>query len=400
MTAAVSARTYQWAVLATAAILVVGGAVVTWHTSVSHPGAPLYSYFREGLVNAPATLALAALLTLGRPGHRITWTFVAMAACAGVQLFAGAYAHEALATPASGSVTAMFLSAIAQSGFVMTWLLLVLLFPTGDVISSRWRILVWAAFAAVPLVVIIPLLAPQPFADEPGFEAVSGPLSAAAPAGVLTVISGLGGGLAVGALVGGVAQLFVRFRRGSAQVRLQLAWFFYAVVIAVLVLLVPWPGRDRLPGWLLWSLAPLGIWTAVAVAILKHRLYDIDLVVNRTLVYGALTALLGAIYLSSVVVLQALLKGVTAESDVAIAASTLTVAALFRPLRSRVQAFIDQRFYRRKYDASQTLGEFSVRLRNQLDLDNLGHDLVAVVVATMQPAHVSIWLREPAGRTR
>lgn len=323
-----------------------------------------------------------------------------MAACAGVQLFAGAYAHEALATPASGSVTAMFLSAIAQSGFVMTWLLLVLLFPTGDVISSRWRILVWAAFAAVPLVVIIPLLAPQPFADEPGFEAVSGPLSAAAPAGVLTVISGLGGGLAVGALVGGVAQLFVRFRRGSAQVRLQLAWFFYAVVIAVLVLLVPWPGRDRLPGWLLWSLAPLGIWTAVAVAILKHRLYDIDLVVNRTLVYGALTALLGAIYLSSVVVLQALLKGVTAESDVAIAASTLTVAALFRPLRSRVQAFIDQRFYRRKYDASQTLGEFSVRLRNQLDLDNLGHDLVAVVVATMQPAHVSIWLREPAGRTR
>jgi len=137
-----------------------------------------------------------------------------------------------------------------------------------------------------------------------------------------------------------------------------------------------------------------GLPVAVSIAILRYRLYEIDLLINRTLVYGALTTSLVAVYVVSIVVLQGLLRALTGqESQLAIVASTLMIAALFQPLRRRIQSFIDRRFYRRKYDARKTLEAFSARLRNETDLDALGDDLVGVVRETMQPAHVSLWLR-------
>jgi hypothetical protein len=173
-------------------------------------------------------------------------------------------------------------------------------------------------------------------------------------------------------------------------------WLAFAGVLAAITFPI------ALVGYEIWGeaisnaafmLSVLGLPAAAGVGILRYRLYEIDVVVNRTLVYGVLTALLAFFYLGAVVVLQALLQPITADSDIAIAGSTLAVAAAFRPLRGRVQGFIDRRFYRRKYDAAETLAAFSSRLRDQVDLDALGRELVGVLGATMQPAHASLWLR-------
>jgi hypothetical protein len=197
--------------------------------------------------------------------------------------------------------------------------------------------------------------------------------------------------------VGGVAAVVVRFRRSRGVERQQMKWFLYAAAP-----IVTFPVTDYLPGivsdlvfaWLL-----IGLPTAIGIAVLRYRLYDIDVVINRTLVYGVLTVSLALVYFGSVVGLQRLLSPVVGESNqLAVVASTLAVAALFTPLRRRIQSFIDRRFYRRKYDATRTLGSFSARLRDETDLGTLREDLVGVVRETVQPAHVSLWLRDEGGR--
>ena len=201
-------------------------------------------------------------------------------------------------------------------------------------------------------------------------------------------------------LLASVASLVVRLRRSRGDERQQIKWFLTAAAVLTLIIgIAPFtfftPG---FPEWA-WPVALLGslslIPIAAGVAILKYRLYEIDVIINRTLVYVALTAMLASAYLGIVVVLQRVLEPLTADSDIAIAGSTLAVAALFRPLRTRVQTFIDHRFYRRKYDAAATLSAFSSHLREQVDLDSLGRELVGVVGTTMQPAHASLWLRPP-----
>jgi hypothetical protein len=192
--------------------------------------------------------------------------------------------------------------------------------------------------------------------------------------------------------------LVVRLRRATGIERQQLKWFVYAVALFALV--SPLSLLIFGDGTLIVVILPL-VPAAAGIAILKYRLFDIDLIINRTLVYGSVTITLGIVYFGGVVSLQYLFRTLTGEgSQLAIVASTLVIAALFNPLRRRIQSFIDRRFYRRKYDAAKTLETFGARLRNETDLDTIGGDLVSVVRETMQPEHVSLWLRPGEGEAR
>ncbi len=202
--------------------------------------------------------------------------------------------------------------------------------------------------------------------------------------------------------VAGALSVFMRLRRAKGVERQQIKWFAYAAAATIsgIILAYMIPETIDTPLWFEWVEFALNIAVTPAIpismgiAILRYRLDDIDLIINRTLVYGALTALLVAVYVGSVVSLQAALRTLTGqESQLAVVASTLLIAALFNPLRRRIQALIDRRFYRSKYDAAKTLEAFSAKLRDETDLDALNAELVGVVRETMQPAHVSLWLR-------
>jgi hypothetical protein len=214
-------------------------------------------------------------------------------------------------------------------------------------------------------------------------------------------------------IVASAVSLVLRYRRSEGEVRQQIKWIAFVSSFAGLIYLVAlaspfilFPellsneaGLAPTPLWfdILVSVALLGfagVPVAIGFAVLKYRLYEIDLIINRTLVYGSLTATLVAAYFGCVVLFQGALRALTGEgSQLAVVASTLAIAALFNPLRRRIQGFIDRRFYRKKYDAAKTLETFSARLRDETDLDALSGDLVGVVRETMQPAHVSLWLR-------
>jgi hypothetical protein len=213
-------------------------------------------------------------------------------------------------------------------------------------------------------------------------------------------------------MVASALSLVLRYRRSGGEEREQIKWIAFAASVVGLLYLItmvssltysgPW-GAAGTPLWLgLLQQASLVSFTAVPItvgfAVLKYRLYDIDLLINRTLVYGSLTATLVVLYFGGIVVLQGVFVALTGEkSTLAIVASTLLIAALFTPLRRRIQSFIDRRFYRRKYDARKTLEAFSAKLRDETDLDRLGVDLVEIVSETMQPAHASLWLRRDSG---
>jgi hypothetical protein len=191
--------------------------------------------------------------------------------------------------------------------------------------------------------------------------------------------------------------LVVRFRRSSGAERQQLKWFASAIVLAAMGFAAAGvePQVINETGWWLFLLVcVLGIPLATGIAVFRYRLYDIDLVINRTLVYGTLTAGLAMTYVASILLLRLLLNPFTGETDLAVAGSTLVVAVAFRPARASVQAAVDRRFYRRRYDAVLTLDEFSARLRHELDLDAVGDDLCTTTDQTMQPTHVSLWVRE------
>jgi hypothetical protein len=267
-------------------------------------------------------------------------------------------------------------------------------FPTGRLLSRRWWPLpVVALFGAVATAASIAL---NPGEDErlPG---IANPYGIDAPwVGVLFVI---GFGAMLLALAVAAASLVIRMRRGSQLERQQLKVLFLAVLVwPVLVVLslvgIEWPVVD--------VLGLLALPVAIGVAILRYRLYDIDVLINRAIVYGALSALLAATYFGAAVLLGALLRPFAAESELAVAGSTLAVVVLFAPLRSRIQRLVDERFYRAKYDAARTLDAFSARLRDQVDLDALERDVLGILDQTVQPAHAGLWLRKgpvaPASR--
>jgi hypothetical protein len=269
-----------------------------------------------------------------------------------------------------------------------------LLFPDGGLPSRRWLpVAVLPGIGALGVVVLGALADTLPATNEaPGYE-IDNPIGIEGLANVedLPIFGVLTGLLFVG-IVGAVASVVVRFRRSRGVERQQMKWFLYAAGLLLL-----FPVSEPLPsivGSAVLAEALLALPTAVGIAVLRYRLYGIDLIINRTLVYGPLTATLVLVYLGGVVSLQYAFRALTGQqSQLAIVASTLAIAALYNPLRRRVQAFVDRRFYRRKYDAAKTLASFSAKLRDETDLDRLGVELLSVLRETMQPAHASLWLR-------
>jgi hypothetical protein len=277
-------------------------------------------------------------------------------------------------------------------GLILTFGLL--LFPNGRLPSRRWRWVAWVTGSLIALVTIGGMLEER--LEGHGYS-VDNPIGIPGLGDVEETFDPVLTGFLVCVLLCALS-IVIRFRRsrGDERQQLKLVTFgtcFMVVMIVASDLLDAFVGDGF--GWL-FPVTLLVFLASIAAAMLKYRLYDIDLVINRTLVYGALTALLAATYLGLVVVLQGLIPA-AGESDLTIAGSTLAVAALFRPLRSRVQGFIDRRFYRRRYDAQRTLEQFTARLRDEIDLEALNRELVAVVSDTMQPAHASLWLRPHGG---
>ncbi len=279
---------------------------------------------------------------------------------------------------------------------VPAFIFIPLLFPSGAPLTRRWRIVGWIAAGGGTALLLGHLFAPGPLQDHPR---VDNPVGAAGALGdAMKALATIGFALAAAAAIASAVSLAVRFRRSRGAERQQIKWVLAAAALLLISFMMSGAlGGDV--GWVLLLLGLLSVVLAVATAILRYRLYDIDVVINRALVYTALTATLAAAYLGGVLLLQLALRPLTSDSNLAIAGSTLAVAALFRPARRRIQEAVDRRFFRRRYDARHTLEAFGTRLRDQVDLDELAGELRGVVADTMQPAHVSLWLRSPeAGR--
>src|SRR5215203_3167194 len=295
------------------------------------------------------------------------------------------------------------MSAWIGSWYWLTLLVLVLiymplLFPDGRLPSRRWLpIAVLAGVGMLGIVVLGALADTLPLNEAPGYE-IDNPIGIEGFGNVEDLpVFGVLTSLLVVCIIGAGAYVVMRFRRSRGAERQQMKWFVYAVVPMLLI-----PTDGFLPGIIssvALSVVLIGLPTAIGIAVLRYRLYEIDILINRTLVYGTLTATLVALYFGGIVVSQRLFILLTGEqSTLAVVASTLLIAALFTPLRRRIQSFIDRRFYRRKYDARKTLEAFSAQLRDETDPYALGDDLVGVVAETMQPAHVSLWLRPETAR--
>ena len=332
------------------------------------------------LVFALTFATVGALVAARRPHNPIGWIMCGAGLAYAVGGVSITYVESTLA---QGDDDALATLMDWVSGWV--WMLgigpaatfLLLLFPTGRLPSRRWLPVARTAAGALALMVAGIALTPLPGAE---------------------VAAGLGSFLLLLTALASVASLVFRFRRARGVERRQLKWLTYAAAVAGLVLLLIIVGEstvrvsDELSNALV-SVSVAALPVSMGIAILRHGLFDIDVVINRTLVYGALTATLVVAYVGIVLLLQLALSPLTEESDLAIAGSTLAVAALVRPLRGRIQAAVDRRFFRRRYDAARTLAGYGARVRDQVELDSLGAELRSVVAETMQPAHVSLWLR-------
>jgi len=350
--------------------------------------------FTTAFVVAFATIG--ALVSIRQPGNAIGWIFLGVAVSTGL----GGLAHGLVdlrlqSDPDPGEIVgaAAALADISWVPFVLIpATLLLLLFPDGRLPSRRWRFISGCACAGILGI----FLAGASAAELEDFPTVTNPFAVESPA--LEALEGLSFLLLLIGVVGSAVSVVVRFRHAGSVQRAQIKWLAAAgAVVAVTVPLMAFPlhatvGEGVANGAIM--LTVLGLPVAAGIAILRHRLYDIDVVINRALVYGALTATLVGTYVGSVLLLQLILSGATENSSLAVAGSTLGVAALFQPARRRIQSAVDRRFYRRKYDAVRTLDRFGVRVRDEVDLDALGSELRAVVAETMQPARVSLWLRE------
>jgi hypothetical protein len=340
---------------------------------------------------------VGAIIASRQPRNAIGWIFCGVGLVMGINSLAGGYAEYRL----SGGYGPWSLAETAAWFASWSWTILVylptsfllLLFPDGRLPSPRWRPVAWCAVLGLIGLVVGTALDPGPLGDFPQIMNPYGVDSL-----ILDAVAVTGYILASASMVASAVSLIVRMRRAGRVERQQIKWLAYGGALAVGAVFVGgviavWIGDV---GISLITIGLLGVPIFTGVAIARYRLYDIDIVINRTLVYGALTAALVAVYLGGVATMQALLRALTGQEQqpqLAIVVSTLAIAALFNPLRRRIQSFIDRRFYRSKYDARKTLETFSAKLRDETDLHALNNELVSVVRETMEPSHVSLWLR-------
>jgi len=387
----VAARRLAWGLASLAVALLIGGIIAR----LAIDGAELVA---SDLLISPVGAAFAvvgALVASHHPRNAIGWILLGVALSCGLANVAGAFVEYRMRNEADTDV----LAGAAAVYFELIWLFfvivpatfLLLLFPNGRLLSRRWRPIAWCAGAGITGMLIFnsatPDLLPESATVQNPFGIDSPLIAPLLNLSMLTMWVGI---------IGSVASVVVRFRRAGRVQRQQIKWLAAAGVALAVITPIDVLLERALGGgaFVATTIGVLGLPVAVGIAILRHRLYDIDIVINRALVYGALTATLAGVYLGSVLLLQLLLAPLTASSKLAIVVSTLAVAGLFQPARRRIQAIVDRRFYRSKYDAARTLERFGAQLRAEVDLDALGDDLRAVVAETMQPAHVSLWLRE------
>jgi hypothetical protein len=399
-TGRLASRVVVCAVLAVAAVLFVAGVVLlaeTW----SVPSGPALSGPVATLAFLLADAAfgvVGALVVWNRPGNLIGWLCLAVAVLGNNVTFARYVAYTLVADPGTALPSLEPVASFAEHLWLVPggcFVLLLVVFPSGRPASRRMTLVAWS----VPAIVAAALTSgvveagdlPEPLAGYRNALGIEG-FGAAGSLNVALLVA-----FAVVAVVAAV-DMVRRFLRSTGDERLQFKWFAYATV-GIPALMVAWlvvvaidPDAVRvleLAFTFLLVLVPV----AIGIAVLRYRLYDIDLLISRTLVYGLVTVLLGAAYVALVLAGQAVFSSFAGGGDLAIAVSTLVVAALFLPVRARVQRFVDRRFYRRRYDARRTLDAFGARIREQTELTALRGDLEDVIQDTMQPAHVSVWLR-------
>jgi hypothetical protein len=348
------------------------------------------------LVAAPLAFSVVGALVASRQQRNpVGWQLLAVGVLLTANLAGESYARYALVTaPGSlpGGLCGAWLGWTYAPIVAILAIFVPLYFPTGRLLSPRWRPVVWLGIGFLVFAVVGNALWPGPDPPLLGLAPVPNPvvyLPEAKP--LFQLFRSLAGLCLLPGIAGAIAALVVRFRRARGIERQQLKWFVYAAALA------PLPGfayefAPSIFGLLRTLILPL-VPISVGIAILRYRLYEIDRIINRTLVYGLLTVVLGLCYAAGSLVFV-LVAGVDSDPPSwLVAGATLAAAAIFRPARRRIQAAVDRRFNRRKYNAAQTIQAFSTRLRDQVDLDTLATELLAVVDQTMQPTHVSVWLR-------
>ena len=390
-----TASILAWSLLAVYVALVTGTTWLVWRGAASNDA--IFGLLVVGFA------AVGGLVATHRPANAVGWLLLGIALTFAAQIFGEAY----VVSPSNpGRATVGWITGwLWFVWLVLAGIFVPLLFPDGRLLSRRWRTAAWLGAAGLVMSIVGAAFKPGNLAlntDIPNPLAAQG-----TTAEVVGLVETLGGVLLTAAFLLTAASLAARFRRARGVERQQLKWFAFVGLLMLgglgLAAIADqfadaWADVLGGVGWstFLFGLV-VGIPAATGISILRHHLYDIDVVINRTLVYGSLTASLAATYLSLVLLLRLVLDPITGHSDLAVAGSTLAVAALVRPLRSQIQATVDRRFYRARYDAGRTLDAFTGRLRDQIDLETLGTDLRDVVLETVQPAHVTLWLRE-AGR--
>jgi hypothetical protein len=394
-------RQPRWAGLAWAlwVLTLLGLAATAWLDALlRQAGQPALAWLGAG--NAASAGAAVVAATVGalvasrRPRHPVGWLLVAMGLSVSLSAAGSSYKWYGLGAQPGSLPAASYLAGISN-GLQVLWLacggFVLLLTPTGSLPSPRWRWWARVAAAAPLLLVLLFAVDPQPLAPE--HPTVDNPLAVPVPAGLLRAVAAVDAVIVLATLVAAAGSLVVRFRRARGTERQQLRWLAFAAALAAVALLVAVAAGVMAKDGVV--LAALGTCVALlplatGAAILRYRLYDLDRIISRTLAYGLLTVLLGGGYAGVVLGLGQFLGR---ESSLVVAAATLAVAAAFQPARRGIQAVVDRRFNRRRYDAAQTIQAFSARLRQQVDLDTLTAELLAVVEQTIQPTSVSLWLR-------